>query len=77
LKIIKAVKKQNKKIFLATQFFHYMVDHPIPLIAEIDGFYNALELKVDGIQLSEETAIGKYPEEILSTIRGMEKDFDK
>jgi pyruvate kinase len=75
--IIKAVKNQNKKIFLATQFFHYMVDHPIPLIAEIDGFYNALEHKVDGIQLSEETAIGKYPEEILSTIRGMEKDFDK
>lgn len=76
-KIISEVKQHSKKIFLATQFFHYMVEHPIPLIAEIDGFYNALELGVDGIQLSEETAVGKYPEEILRLIRRMEKNFEK
>lgn len=71
--IISIAKKYNKPIFLATQFFHYMVDHPIPLIAEIDAFYSVLEQKINGIQLSEETAIGKYTENILKIIRDLLK----
>ncbi len=68
-KIIKIAKKYNKEVFLATQFFYYMIEHPIPLISEIDAFYYVLKQNISGIQLSDETVKGKYIENILKIIR--------
>ncbi len=58
----------NKKVFLATQFLKNMVEQPIPTIAEVIDLHNTLKLGIYGIQLSEETAIGKYPRECLTLL---------
>ena len=58
----------NKHVFLATQFLKNMENNPIPTIAEIIDLYNTFKKGVYGIQLSEETAIGKYPIECIEYI---------
>ena len=58
----------NKKVFLATQFLTNMIDKPIPSIAEVISLYSTFKTGIYGIQLSEETAIGKYPLECLKVI---------
>ena len=58
----------NKKVFLATQFLKNMEVNPIPTIPEVIDMYHTLRSGIYGLQLSEETAIGKYPKECLDTI---------
>lgn len=66
--IIERANIYHKKVFLATQFFVHMMDKPIPSIAEINDFQSCVKLGIYGIQLSEETAVGKYPEEVLKVV---------
>jgi len=72
-KIIQSAKKSGKKILLATQFLKNMELNPIPSIAEEIDLYRTIQLGVDGIQLSEETAIGKYPVECVAHVFEMAK----
>jgi pyruvate kinase len=58
----------NKRVFLATQVLKNMEERPLPTIAEIIDLYNSIKKGIYGIQLSEETAIGKYPKECLEAI---------
>ncbi len=64
----------NKRIFLATQFLKNMEEKPVPTIAEVIDMYNTLKSGVYGIQLAEETAIGKYPRECLNLIDALTKE---
>ncbi len=66
--IIKKALFHGKKIFLATQFLKSMEENPIPTIPEVIDLYNTLKSGIYGIQMSEETAIGKYPKNCLNTI---------
>ena len=65
--ILKCKKKHNK-IFIATQFLKFMETHPAPLLSEVNDLYNAFKKNIEGIQLSEETAIGHFPIECLKLI---------
>ena len=56
------------KVFLATQFLKSMEYNPIPTIPEVIDMYNTLKSGIYGIQMSEETAVGKYPKECVDTI---------
>ena len=67
-RIVGVAKKLRKKIFFATQFLHYMINHPIPSISEVIVLHEALSM-ADGLQLSEETAVGKYPFKVLDVIQ--------
>ena len=67
----------NKKVFLATQFLKNMEEKPIPTIAEIIDLYNTFKSGIWGIQLSEETAVGKYPYECINLIENLLKDIEK
>ncbi|MDF1883731.1 hypothetical protein JHD49_07270 [Sulfurimonas sp. SAG-AH-194-C21] len=58
----------GKKVFLATQFLKSMEHNPIPTIPEVIDMYNTLKSGIYGIQMSEETAVGKYPKNCLDTI---------
>ncbi len=69
-------KENGKRIFFATQFFFSMVQNPTPLISESHGISDVLSWGADGIQLSEETAIGKYPLEILQFIGRIQKKYN-
>jgi pyruvate kinase len=66
----------NKRIFLATQFLKNMEETPVPTIAEVIDMYNTLKSGVYGIQLAEETAVGKYPKECLNLIDRLIKEVD-
>ncbi|AXH10891.1 pyruvate kinase [Malaciobacter halophilus] len=65
----------NKKVFLATQFLKTMEINPIPTIAETIDLYNSLKSGIYGLQLSEETAIGNYPELCLDVINKQIKNI--
>ena len=67
-KIIQKALFYNKKIFLATQFLKSMEFNPIPTFPEIIDLYNTLNSGIYGIQLSEETAVGKYPKNCINTV---------
>ena len=66
----------NKKVFLATQFLKNMEINPIPTIPEVIDMYNTLRSGIYGVQMSEETAIGKYPKECLDIIVKLMNEID-
>jgi len=66
--IIEKAVFHNKKVFLATQFLKSMENNPIPTFPEVIDLYNTLKNGIYGIQMSEETAVGKYPKECLEII---------
>jgi pyruvate kinase len=66
--IINAAKNKGKKIYLATQFLRNMEKNPLPLIAETIDLYKTIRSGINGIQLSEETAIGAYPVQCVEYI---------
>jgi pyruvate kinase len=73
--IIEKALFYNKKIFLATQFLKSMEYNPIPTIPEVIDMYNSLKTGIYGIQMSEETAVGKYPKECLDVINNLMKEL--
>ncbi len=70
-KIIETALLSNKKIFLATQFLKNMEKSPVPSIAEVIDLYKTIKQGVYGIQLSEETAVGKYAVECVKLVFDM------
>jgi len=61
----------GKKVFLATQFLKSMEYNPIPTIPEVIDLYNTLKSGIYGVQMSEETAVGKYPANCLNVINSL------
>jgi pyruvate kinase len=74
--IVERTHFHNKKTFLATQFLKNMEEKPVPTIAEIIDMYNTFKMGIYGIQLSEETSIGKYPRECLEVIRRVMEEIN-
>lgn len=64
-------KAAGKRVIFATQLLYSMTQHRMPLISEATAMYYALRAGVAGFQMSEETAIGKYPVEVLQFIGKM------
>lgn len=66
--IIEAAKRAHVDVYLATQFLKNMEQYPVPLIAEMIDLCQTVKLGITGIQLSEETAVGKYPIECVQLV---------
>jgi pyruvate kinase len=64
-RIIRAALRRKIKVFLATQFLQNMILNPLPSISEVTSLHEAFEDRIHGIQLSEETAAGRFPLEAL------------
>jgi len=67
-RIIDAAFSAKKDVYLATHFLKNMETKPIPLIPEIIDLCKTIKSGIAGIQLSEETAIGKYPLECVKLV---------
>ena len=75
--IIQKALFANKRVFLATQFLKSMEFNPIPTFPEVIDLYNTVNSGIYGIQLSEETAVGKYPKECVKVVFDILNDLNK
>ncbi|MDB2548524.1 pyruvate kinase [Paracoccaceae bacterium] len=58
----------NTRVIIATQYLKSMETSPVPLISELSDIYNTLNGAAHGIQLSEETAVGQFPNEVIKIV---------
>ncbi|MEM0196311.1 MAG: pyruvate kinase [Sulfolobales archaeon] len=64
-KIIKKSREYGKPVIIATQLLESMIDNPVPTRAEVVDVYEAVQGGVDALMVTGETAIGKYPVEVV------------
>jgi len=76
-RLIRCAHRQRVDVYLATQFLATMEHAPIPQIAEVCALYDVIDLGISGIQLSEETAVGKFPLEAVRWIKDVERLVNK
>jgi len=65
------------KVFLATQVLKNMETRPIPTIGEAEALYEILKSGVYGVQMSEETAVGRYVKECVRFLDAMNQEVQR
>ena len=75
--IVEKALFSDVKVFLATQVLKNMETKPIPTIGEIEALYHIYKSGVFGVQMSEETAVGKHVSECVRVLNEMREEIEK
>ena len=58
---IRIIKKNNKKVIIATHLLNSMKNGNLATLPELESIYNFININVDGFLLAGETSIGRAP----------------
>lgn len=75
--IISQCRKAGKPVIVATQMMASMVSNPRPTRAEISDVTNAIVDNADAVMLSNESAVGKYPIDVIETMSKIIKNAEE
>ncbi len=76
-RIIHSCAKWGKRSIVATHLLESMIENPMPTRAEVTDVANAIYEGVDGIMLSGETTIGKYPVRCVEQLDAIARQTEK
>ncbi len=74
--IVERCTAAKRPVIIATQMLYSMVNSPRPTRAEVSDVASAIYERVDAIMLSDETAMGSYPVESVSTMARIAREIE-
>jgi pyruvate kinase len=76
-RLISMAREMDTAVITATQMMESMIDHQIPLRAEVFDVANAVMDGTDAVMLSAETSVGMYPDKVVEAMARICEETEK